>query len=319
LNEIKEKIKKIGVVPVVKINDASKAVLLANALKRGGIPCVEVTFRTSEATNAIKNIASSDVNMIVGAGTVTTIRQVDLALESGAKFIVSPGFNEKIVKYCIEKNAPIIPGVFTSSEIEKAIEYDLDMVKFFPAEQGGGVNMIKALNGPYGNLMFIPTGGITESNICDYLALDCVSACGGSFMANPSLIDSNAFDEIEQICNNTIKKILGFTIKHIRINSTDITKSKTADFLINIFGFDDKHRSSLKFLTEQIQNTKKASPTKNGFLTIGTHNVDRAVYHLEQNELKFNHATALKDAKGNMLEIYLSDEITGFAIRFVKN
>ena len=123
--------------------------------------------------------------MIVGAGTVTTTEQADLAVESGAKFIVSPGFNEKVVKHCLERNIPVVPGVLTPSEIEKAMEYGLKTVKFFPAEQSGGAAMIKALSGPYGDLKFMPTGGITESNINDYLTLDCIAACGGSFMADP--------------------------------------------------------------------------------------------------------------------------------------
>lgn len=218
MNRIIEELACIGIVPVIKINDAGKAVDLVQALKRGGIPCAEVTFRTSEAAKAIKNITDAMEDVIVGAGTVTTIEQVDLALESGAKFIVAPGFNEKIVKYCMEKGVPVFPGVQTPSEIERAMELGLKTLKFFPAEQSGGVAMIKALTGPYGGIRFMPTGGITASNINDYLALDCIAACGGSFMAEPSLVDSGKYDEIERISRNAVDKVLGLTVKEMELS-----------------------------------------------------------------------------------------------------
>lgn len=219
MDKIIEALARIGIVPVIKINDAEKAVDLALALKRGGIPCAEVTFRTPEAAKAIKNITDAVEDVIVGAGTVTTVSQVDLALESGARFIVSPGFNEKIVKYCMEKGVPVFPGVLTPSEIERAMELGLETVKFFPAEQSGGAAMIKALSGPYSGIRFMPTGGITESNINDYLALDCIAACGGSFMAEPSLVDSGGYDEIERISRKAVDKILGLTVKNIEVDS----------------------------------------------------------------------------------------------------
>ncbi len=212
MNNIFEEITKIGIIPAITINNAAKAGALATALKKGGISCAEVTFRTSETTAAIKNIASEVEGMMIGAGTVTATAQVDLAISSGAKFIVTPGFNKKVVKYCLEKEIPVIPGVLTPSEIEKAMELGLKMVKLFPAEQSGGVALIKALSGPYRGLLFVPSGGITESNINDYLALDCVAACVASFIADSKLVDSEKFDEIERICRNTVKKILEFKL-----------------------------------------------------------------------------------------------------------
>lgn len=319
MNQIIEEIGKIGIVPVIKINDAGKAVALANALNRGGIPCAEVTFRTSEAASAIKNMTSSDGRMIVGAGTVTTTDQVDLAVESGAKFIVSPGFNEKVVKYCIEKEIPVVPGVLTPSEIERAIECGLKTTKFFPAEQSGGAAMIKALSGPYGGLKFMPTGGITESNINDYLALDCIAACGGSFMADPSLVDSEKFDEIERICKKTVNRILGFNLKHVGVNSVEASAYGMAEFFFNMFGFDKKDGNSSILSGNQIEITKKAFPGTNGHLAVGTNSIDRAIYHLERRGLKFNYDTVKKDAKGKIAAIYLQDEIGGFAIHLVKN
>lgn len=319
MNQIIEEIASIGIVPVIKLNDAGKAVLLAQALKQGGIPCVEVTFRTSEAAQAIKNITDAMEDMVVGAGTVTTTQQVDRAIEAGAKFIVSPGFNEKIVMYCTEKDIPIVPGVLTPSEIERAVECGLKTLKFFPAEQGGGTAIIKALAGPYSGVRFMPTGGIKESNINDYLALDCVAACGGSFMAEPSLVDSDKYDEIEQICKNAVNKILGFSLKHVGINSSADEARKLADFFQETFGFEKKEGNSSIMAGNQIEVTKKVFPGTKGHISIGTNSIDRAIYHLERRGIKFNYDTIRKNDKGKIVVIYLKNEIGGFAIHLVKN
>ena len=164
MNEIYEKIHATGIIPVIAIDDAEKAVPLANALKEGGLPCAEVTFRTACAEQAIRNITENVPDMLVGAGTVLTTEQVDRAVDAGAKFIVSPGLNPKVVAYCVSKNIPIVPGCANPSDIEAAIELGLSVVKFFPAEAAGGLNMIKAMSAPYGNIKFMPTGGIGENN-----------------------------------------------------------------------------------------------------------------------------------------------------------
>lgn len=160
MNEVLEKIQKIGIVPVVVLNDAKDAAPLAKALCDGGLPCAEVTFRTDAAEESIRIMAEQFPNMLVGAGTVLTTDQVDRAVAAGAKFIVSPGLNPKIVRYCVEKNIPITPGTTNPSDIEQAIECGLEVVKFFPAEPAGGINMIKAMAAPYTNMKFMPTGGI---------------------------------------------------------------------------------------------------------------------------------------------------------------
>ena len=169
MNEVLEKIQKIGIVPVVVLNDAKDAAPLAKALCDGGLPCAEVTFRTDAAEESIRIMAEQFPNMLVGAGTVLTTDQVDRAVAAGAKFIVSPGLNPKIVRYCVEKNIPITPGTTNPSDIEQAIECGLEVVKFFPAEQAGGLAMLKAMAAPYTMLKFMPTGGINTKNLKEYL------------------------------------------------------------------------------------------------------------------------------------------------------
>lgn len=207
MNELLRKFQELGIVPVVVLDNAKDAEPLAKALCEGGLPCAEVTFRTDAAEESIRIMAQKFPNMLVGAGTVLTIDQVDRAVAAGAKFIVSPGLNPKVVKYCVEKNIPITPGVQTPSEIEQALEFGLDVVKFFPAEPAGGLKMIKALAGPYVNLKFIPTGGISTKNAPEYLAYDKILAVGGSWVASKDLINAGKFDEIAKITKESVAMV----------------------------------------------------------------------------------------------------------------
>ena len=199
MNSILEKIKSIGIIPVVVLEDAGDALPLAKALMDGGLACAEVTFRTDAAEESIRRMSEAYPDMLVGAGTVLTTEQVDRAVAAGAKFIVSPGLNPKIVKYCVEKGIVITPGCCTPSEVEQAIENGLEVVKFFPAEQAGGLAMIKAMAAPYVNMKFMPTGGINPDNVKDYLAFDRIIACGGSWMVKGDLIKAGDFERIAQL------------------------------------------------------------------------------------------------------------------------
>ena len=193
---IEERFEDFGVVPVVVLDDVKDALPLAKALTEGGLPCAEVTFRTEAAEESIKVMAEAYPDMIVGAGTVLTIEQVDAAVKAGAKFIVSPGFDPEIVDYCLEKEIPIFPGCVTPSEVAQAVKRGLKVVKFFPAEPAGGVAMIKAMAAPYNQLRFMPTGGIGTQNLKDYLGFDKIICCGGSWMVKADLIKSGEFEKI---------------------------------------------------------------------------------------------------------------------------
>ena len=221
MNEVLEKIQKIGIVPVVVLNDAKDAEPLAKALCAGGLPCAEVTFRTAAAAESIKIMSTKFPEMLVGAGTVLTTEQVDRAVEAGAKFIVSPGLNPKIVKYCQEKGVPITPGTANPSDIEAALELGLEVVKFFPAEAAGGLKMIKAMAAPYVNMKFMPTGGINADNLKSYLDFPKIIACGGSWMVNSKLVAEGKFDEIEKLTREAVNKMLGFELTHVGINCSD--------------------------------------------------------------------------------------------------
>lgn len=193
---IEERFEDFGVVPVVVLDEVKDALPLAKALTEGGLPCAEVTFRTEAAEESIKVMAEAYPDMVVGAGTVLTIEQVDAAVKAGAKFIVSPGFDPEIVDYCLEKEIPIFPGCVTPSEVAQAVKRGLKVVKFFPAEPAGGVAMIKAMAAPYNQLRFMPTGGIGTQNLKDYLEFDKIICCGGSWMVKADLIKNGEFEKI---------------------------------------------------------------------------------------------------------------------------
>lgn len=205
MNEVLEKIQEIGIVPVVVLDDAKDAAPLAKALCEGGLPCAEVTFRTAAAEESIRIMSEQFPEMLVGAGTVLTTEQVDRAVAAGAKFIVSPGMNPRIVKYCVEKGILITPGCANPSDIEQALENGLDVVKFFPAEPAGGLKMIKAMAAPYVGVKFMPTGGINQNNVRDYLAYDRILACGGSWMVKGDLVATGEFDKIKELAAEAVE------------------------------------------------------------------------------------------------------------------
>lgn len=212
MNQVLEALSKIGIVPVVVINDAKDAKPLAEALIKGGLPCAEVTFRTDAAEESIRIISESFPEMLVGAGTVLTTEQVDRAVAAGAKFIVAPGLNPVVVEYCVKKGIPVVPGTATPSEMEQAMSFGLDVVKFFPAENNGGLSMIKAVAAPYVGLRFMPTGGINAENVRDYLKYDRILCCGGSWMVKGDLIKAGDFAKIEALTREAaaiVKEIRG--------------------------------------------------------------------------------------------------------------
>lgn len=199
MKDITERFEKLGVVPVVVLEDAKDAVPLATALVEGGLPCAEVTFRTEAAEESIRLMTEQFPEMLVGAGTVLTVEQVDAAVRAGAKFIVSPGFDAEIVDYCLKNEIPVFPGCISPSEVAQAVKRGLKVVKFFPAEPAGGISMIKAMAAPYTGLKFIPTGGINAKNLGEYLSCDKIVCCGGSWMVKGELVKTGEFNKIRQL------------------------------------------------------------------------------------------------------------------------
>ena len=207
MNDVLKKIAEVGILPVVVLEDANDAKDLAKALIDGGLPCAEVTFRTDAAEESIKIMTKEYPEMLVGAGTVLSVEQVKRAVAAGAKFIVSPGFDEEVVMYCLENNIPVTPGTCTPSDVQNCYKLGLDVVKFFPAEPSGGIKMIKAIAAPYTMMKFIPTGGINENNMGDYLTYNRILAIGGSWMVKGDLVKNKEFDKIEAMTKEAVSKV----------------------------------------------------------------------------------------------------------------
>ena len=319
MTELQKKFFSIGVIPVIAIEDAEKAVPLARALVKGGLPAAEVTFRTAAAEEAIRRIATEVPEMLVGAGTVLTREQADRAIAAGSQFIVSPGFNPDITRYVIEKGVAMMPGTATPGEMEQAMSMGLDVVKFFPAEQNGGVAKLKALAGPYGNLRWMPTGGVNTKNMMDYLSFDHIIACGGTWMVKKDLIEGEKWDEITRICKEAVKTMLGFELAHVGINCANEEQAQqTAQTLCAIFDVEYKPGNSSIFAGSMVECNKAPGRGANGHIAIATNNVDRAIYHLGLRGVKFDESSRKEDAKGNTKAIYLQDELAGFAVHLVK-
>ena len=204
MTDLLEKLGFLGVVPVIAIERSEDAVELGKALLAGGLPCAEITFRTAAAEEAIRQISSSLPEIIVGAGTVLSVDQADRAVSAGAQFIVSPGFNQKVVDWCLQNEIPVTPGVLTPTEIDMALDRELKILKFFPAEAMGGIATLKAIAAPYGGVKFIPTGGINPKNLADYLSLPAVHACGGSWLVASKLISAGEFAEITRLAEEAL-------------------------------------------------------------------------------------------------------------------
>lgn len=319
MNRILDEISKLGIIPVVALNDAKDAAPLANALCDGGLPCAEVTFRTDAAEESIKIMAKEFPTMLIGAGTVLTTEQVDRAVNAGAKFIVSPGLNPKVVKYCVDNGIIITPGCTNPSDIEQAIEHGLDVIKFFPAEASGGLNMIKSLAAPYTKIKFIPTGGIHEKNINSYLDFNRVLACGGSWMVNSDLINSGNFNKITELTSNAVSSMLGFSLAHVGINAQE---EKEANSLANafekMFGFHKKVGNSSVFAGDGLEIMRTPYLGTNGHLAIQTNYIHRAIFHLEMKGYKFDKNTAKYDDLNNLKAIYFVGDFGGFALHLIQ-
>jgi len=199
MQEVLQRLGRTGVVPVIKIDDAAHAIPLAEALIAGDMPVAEITFRTGAASASIRDISRKFPNMLVGAGTVLTVPQAQQAVDAGARYIVSPGFSPSVVEWCLQHDIPVLPGVATPTEVIAALDAGLTVLKFFPAEELGGMRMLKALASPFSAVKFVPTGGITPATLPDYLRLPNVLAVGGSWMVKPDLISASRFDEITRL------------------------------------------------------------------------------------------------------------------------
>ena len=319
MHDIVKKISRIGILPVLKLDREEDAVPVGEALLRGGLACVEVTFRTDAARGAIEKLAKECPDMLVGAGTVLTTGQVDEAVAAGARFIVTPGLNPMIVRYCQAKDIPIIPGINNPTGIEQAMVMGLDVVKFFPAQQSGGIEMIKAMGAPYINIAFLPTGGINYDNMNDYLNNKKVVAVGGSWVVNEKMINAGDFDGIARVTRKAVDHMLGFCLEHVGINCAKAEDAEqNAAICRNAFSFDTRELPVSYFAGSGLEFMKDGGRGTNGHIAISTNSVDRAVYHLQQRGIEVDMSTAQYNPDGSMRFVYLQNEIGGFAYHLVK-
>lgn len=319
MNEILKQISDYGIVPVIKFDRVEDALPLAKALCDGGLPVAEITFRTECAAEAMKLVSDSLPEMLIGAGTILTIEQVDEAVAAGAKFIVSPGLNPKVVKYCVEKGIPVTPGCANPSDVEQAIELGLDVVKFFPAEAAGGINMIKSMAAPYTKVKFMPTGGINASNINNYLSFNKIIACGGSWMVNDALIAAGEWDKITELTREAVNTMLGFELAHVGINAESSEAAmEVANKFNSLFGKGVKEGNSSVFVGKEVEVMKAPYLGAHGHIAYRTNYISRAIAYLERQGVEFDQETAKYDAKGNLVAIYMKGEVGGYAVHLLQ-
>lgn len=322
MDEVMKKIGAIGVVPVVKIQDAKDALPLGRALLEGELPLAEITFRTAAAAQAIKNMSEALPEMLVGAGTVLSVEQVKQACEAGAKFIVTPGFNPRVVDYCVEKGIPVTPGVNSPSTIEMALERGLRVLKFFPAEASGGLSMLKAMSGPYGGVSFIPTGGVSTQNLQSYLASGLVHACGGTWIAKADQIAAGKFAEITRLAREAVALAVGFSLERLGIHEDSPARvSASARLLSELFQFPlveaQAEDGGALFTGGGFELTASPAPAAKGHIAISTLSMQRALAYLKRKGVAIQPDTAV-EKQGKWVSVYLDREIAGFALRLVQ-
>ena len=318
MNKILEKIGELGIVPVVKIEKAEDALPLGKALIDGNLPIAEITFRTSAAEESIETLTKELPELLVGAGTVLTVEQVKKAISAGAKFIVSPGFNPKVVDYCVENSIPVTPGINNPTQIEMALEREIEVVKFFPAEASGGLALLESMSAPYSGIKFIPTGGINLNNLSFYLSYNKVHACGGSWMVKDSLISSGNFTEITRLTQEAVSTMLGFEFAHLGINEENEDKAlNSASLLSSLFYFPLKEGTSSIFAGSGFEVIKNKFLGEHGHIAIATNDIHRAIAYLKTKGILTLPETAKED-KGKLKAVYLNQEVSGFTLHLLQ-
>jgi 2-dehydro-3-deoxyphosphogluconate aldolase/(4S)-4-hydroxy-2-oxoglutarate aldolase len=318
VDKILEKIGELGIVPVVKIEKAEDALPLGRALINGDLPIAEITFRTSAAEESIKSLTKELPTLLVGAGTVLTIEQAKKAVSAGAQFIVSPGFNPRVVDYCIENSIPVTPGINNPTQIEMALERGIEVVKFFPAEASGGLPLLTSMSATYSGIKFIPTGGINLNNLTSYLSNKKVHACGGSWMVKDNLISSGNFKEITRLSKEAVSTMLGLEFAHLGINEENEDKAlNSANLLSHLFYLPIKEGTSSVFASPVFEVIKNGYLGEHGHIAIATNDIHRAITYLKMKGISVLPETK-KEKEGKLKAVYLDQEVSGFAIHLLQ-
>ena len=292
-----------GIVPVVVLEDTKDAVPTAKAMVAGGIDVMEITFRTAAAADSIKAVAAEVPEMLVGAGTVVNLEQCKLAVECGAKFIVSPGYDEEVVSWCCDNGIAVCPGCVTPTEIMMALKHGLKVLKFFPANVYGGLGAIKALAGPFGGVKFIPTGGVNLQNVGEFIADSHIHAVGGSWVCPKADIAAGNFEKITALCKESRKALLGFEVAHVGINCADAEVcEQVCDAFTAAFDFGVKKGNSSNFASTGVEVMKTMFKGANGHIAIRTNKMTPAIAEMERRGLELD-MDSVKD-KDNIKAVY---------------
>ena len=315
--DVLKRLAQSGVVPVVVLEDAKDAVPTAKAMLAGGIDVMEITFRTAAAADSIKAVAQECPDMVVGAGTVINLEQCKLAVECGAKFIVSPGYDEETVAWCCDNGVPVTPGCVTPTEIMMALKHGLKVLKFFPANVYGGLSAIKSLAGPFGGVKFIPTGGVNAQNLAEFISSPYIHAVGGSWICPKADIAAGNFDKITALCKEARKTLLGFEVAHIGINTPDADASMDVCKAFNdAFDFNIKQGNSSNFASTGVEVMKTMFKGANGHIAIRTNKMIPAIAEMERRGYELD-MDSVKD-KNNIKAVYFKNEIGGFAVHLLQ-
>ncbi len=317
MNEVLKRIGEIGIVPVIKLESADRAVPLARALAAGGIAAAEVTFRTQAAPDAIRSIVDALPEIMVGAGTVTSLAMAEAAAKAGARFIVSPGWDEAVVDFCLERGMPVLPGVSSPDGVMRGIAKGLEVLKFFPAEASGGIAMLDALAGPFAGMRFVPTGGIDASNIGAYARKASILAVGGSWMVKADLVEAGDWAAIERLAREAVFALHGFELAHLGMNEKDAeSASRDAADLASLFGFAVKEGASSIFAAD-IEVLKSPYLGEKGHIAIRCNDVERALARFRGMGIGVTPGTEKAD-KGRLKTVYLDKPIGGFAFHLIR-
>lgn len=309
MSDMFKTIYELGIIPVVAIDDADKAVPLAKALRDGGLPAAEITFRTAAAEESIRRIVAECPDVLVGAGTVLTKEQCDRAIAAGAKFVVTPGFNPEMIKYIQSKGIPMMPGAATPGEMEQAMSMGLNNIKFFPAEANGGVAKLKALAGPYQAAKWMPTGGVNAKNLNDYLSFDRIICCGGTWLATAADINGDNWAGITAKCKEAVKTMLGFTLGGVVLYGD--SGKEEAKLISSLFGFEYKEDENS--VSAGALSFMKGEGDAKGCIIINTLNGNRAAAYMKRMGAEIE-PDIWYDKKGNITCFGLKDTVAGFEI-----
>ncbi len=303
---------KLGIVPILTVSDPATAVQAVNALKRGGLPAAEITFRTDEAEEAIRRVKGETEGVLLGAGTILSIEQAQRAVKAGAEYILTPGFNEKVVSWCADNGVPVLPGCSSPSDIEKALEKGVTTVKLFPVEAIGGVKFIKAVSAPYTDMGFVPTGGVNTNNMNDYFALKSVKAVGGSWLATKDDLAGGDWAGIEEKARRAVAAMLNLRVNHVGINAESMEDSDRITSLVKLMMGDEvKDIGWMNIVGPGFEVLYGRKRGVHGHFAINTNSLERAMYHLEQRGFEFNEPLG-------PTAVFMKDTIGGFEVELVQ-